>query len=144
MWNKKILLLGTISFILLLLFLIILSFSSRRKEDNKNLFPTITLFPTEVIIQKRVTPTPTPLGESLQLAIVKNKLIDGYKFEDIILDYRQGPDLIIVFYHTSKSLAQEQVKKFFEKEGISDFNSVKLEYIGLRKDPEEPPAGFFR
>lgn len=144
MWNKKIFLLATISFILLLLFLIILSLSSRKKEENKNISPTETLLPTEIIIQKRVIPTPTLSGESLWLSIVKNKLINGYKFEDIILDYRPKSDLIVVFYPTSKSLAQEQVKKFFEKEGMSDFNSVKLEYIGLRKDPEEPPAGFFR
>jgi hypothetical protein len=144
MENKKIFWLAGGICIFLFLFLIILSFSSRRKETNNNLSPTKTHLPTKVLIEKKITPSPTKSAEALQLINVKNKLIDGFKFEDITLDYRQKSDLIIVFYSDSKDKAKEQVKKFFEQEGIENIGNVKFEYIALQKDPEEPPAGFFR
>ncbi len=144
MWNKKNLLLGAFIFIFLFLLLVILSFSSRKKGGNENISPTETLLPTKVIIQKRITPTPTLSDENLQLSTIKNKLINGYEFEDVVLDYRPKTDLIIVFYNQSKLEAQDQVVKFFKEEGINNLDVINIEYIGLKKDPEEPPAGYFR
>lgn len=142
--NKKTLWLTGAIFIFLTLFLTLFLFSVRKKEDDKNLSPTKMPLPTTVFIEKKPSLTPTRSTQERRLINVKNKLIDGFRFEDIILDYRQKSDLIIVFYPQSKEKAKEKVKRFFNQQGINDISNLNFEYIGLKKEPEEPPAGFFR
>jgi len=144
MWNKKILWLSAGTLVFLMLLVTVLFLSIKKKEKSENALPTKTPLPTTVIVQKKPTSTPTISKEDGQLSLVKNKLIDGYEFEDIILDYRPKSDLIIVFYNRSKFEAQKQVIKFFKEEEVQNLEKVKIEYIGLKKELEEPPAGFFR
>lgn len=138
--NKKITLIVIgVSFALALMVVVLLS--PKKKKVSP---PTITPSPTEALPES-VTPFVETISPEAKDSIndIKQKLIGGHKFGDLTLEYREKNDLIIVFYQDSRSKAQEQTRQFFKDNGIDSLAGLNIEYIGLIKEEEEPPAGFF-
>lgn len=113
----------------------------RGKKEILKIIPTPTGQTDYTKQRPKVSPFKEPYKNNLSK--IKRMLIGGYKFNDIVLEYREKGDVVIVFYKNSSSTAQEQALKFFQSQGIESLAGIEIEYIGLIKKEDEPPAGFF-
>jgi len=138
-----------ILFLLFILIVVLFLSTLLKKEENLNKEKINTSYeettkPTITILNKqRPSVIITKNPQINKLFNLKNKLLNGYKFEEIILDYQPKSDFIFVYYKGTIEEAKKQVKKFFEMEGIDNTFEIKISYISLDKDSDKPPSGFF-
>lgn len=68
------------------------------------------------------------------------------KYEGLIIDYVQPKSQIIVYYPSDIKQGQEIFNRFLIQYGTkeNELSEINVEYIGLTRDPNEPPAGFSR
>jgi hypothetical protein len=80
--------------------------------------------------------------EEKDVVSLESILLQSPTYKDIILEYKKETNLLVVFYNNSLPEAEKQVKEFFEENNIDEVSNQKIEYIGLNKGKDEPPAGF--
>ncbi len=88
----------------------------------------------------QTSPTISYTQGTAQLSTFKYPLI----YEDIKIDFFPVKKQMIVYYQKDRTQAADTFNKFLSQYKIQDFSSlyINVEYIGLTKDPNEPPAGY--
>lgn len=131
--------------IALVLFFIFRGIKTREDKINKNKLPNKTeiLTPT-VDFSNQSRDSFRQAANNDRLKQIKSNLIGGINYEGLIIDYRPKIDTIIIFYEKSREEAVKKTNDFFKKQGIAELKRLKIEYIGLEKNTEEPPSGYFR
>lgn len=131
---------------LIFIFLILSGFYIISENRKKNLTKNTNLNQIKSIESNEVLPLKNidNVKNKRKIKEIKEKLIGGLDFEDIVIEYRPKIDKVIVFYSNTKEEASQKFKKFIKKEGINEINNFKLEFIGLKRGDEEMPAGFGR
>jgi hypothetical protein len=146
---KKFLIWIVILFLLFILIVVLFLSTLLKKRENLGKGKVNTLYqettkPTITTLNgQRPSVATTKNPQINKLSKLKNELLNGYKFEGIILDYQSKSDFIFVYYNGSIEEAKKRVKKFFEIEGVDNASDINISYISLDKDLNKPPAGFF-
>lgn len=102
--------------------------------------------PTKVVTFPTRIPTTDP-SLSATLAPTKTIAIFDFayplKYENLIVDYLPSRNQIIIYYPNSKENSEATFKKFLEqyKTGEAELSGIKIDYIGLTRDPNEATSG---
>lgn len=140
-------------FVLLIVLVILLGFvsmfSGSRSKQKAEQFQDKIPVPTS----NYVPPTPTPQGLTVNLitSITPTSgpvttifdLAYPLKFNDLIMDYLPQKRRIIIYYPKDKIQAEDVFKQFTEQYSTSSsqLTQIKVDYIGLTRDPNEPVPG---
>lgn len=114
------------------------------KKKNKLLLISLLILGLAFVVFYLIIPirkAPEKIEEE-KVVSLKSVLLQPLAYKDIMLEYRKETNLLVVFHSNSLPEAEKQVKEFFEEKGIKETDSLKIEYIGLDKGKDEPPAGF--
>lgn len=139
MENRKFYLIMIGGIIILSVIVIFLYFQNKKKQSKL----------VEVISKNYLPPTKIPLSKQKfnqneqNISKLKSQLVQGVQWEDIFLEYRPSADIIVIFYFGEKKEAERKADQFFSQKNINPQN-LKIEYIGLQKDKEEAPFGFYQ
>lgn len=117
---------------------------NKMKKKNKLLFISLLILGLAFVVFYLIIPVrkaPEKV-EEVKVNSLQEVLLQSLTYKDIMLEYRKEAELVVVFYNESLSLAEEQVKEFFEENNIKKSENLKIEYIGSARDNNEPPAGF--
>ncbi|QQG44516.1 MAG: hypothetical protein HYW86_01195 [Candidatus Roizmanbacteria bacterium] len=145
-----------IIFVLLFILVILLGtvnlFSSTKKNEQSLISISSPVTPTTNLVFPSNFPYVSPAVTS-ELApsttISSTKVITALelayplKYENLIIDYIQIRKQIIIFYPKEKQQAETVFKQFLNQYQTNEqeFAGMKIDYIGLTRDPNEPVPG---
>lgn len=140
--NKQVVLIGTIGLIAIVLMGIYALVSQKNKSNQGNgaVFVTPQVSPyvaptssTPLSRPLNLTPFPTSAPKNYSYAFADYRY--PLQYEDIVIDYTPGRQLMRVYYDQDQHAAYMKIKKFFAQFGFEDpmFTGIRITFLGKKQ-----------